>query len=853
MTIRGTLPNLIKALDGLKYTPATNFTGSDSLSIQITDTNDGLSASASTALTVGASSPPTVSGPSNATMNENVAFTFSSASGNAITFSDNSLPAGGFDQVALTVAHGSLLLGSPGSIALIAGANNSPSMTIKGTIPNLITALNGLKYTPASNFVGSDTLAVKITDTGDGLSASQSIALSVGVSTPPTVTAPSNATTNENAAFTFSSANGNAITFTDNSLPAGGFDQVALTVAHGNLLLGSPGSIALIAGANNSPSMTIRGTIPNLITALNGLKYTPVTNFSGSDTLAIQITNTGDGLSGSASVALSVGVNSAPTVTAPSNATTNENVAFTFSSANGDAITFTDNSLPAGGFDQVALTVAHGNLLLGSPGSISVIAGANNSPSMTIKGTLPNLIAALNGLKYTPVSNFVGSDTLTVQIANTGDGLSGSASVAISVATSSPPTVSAPSNAAVNENVAFTFSSANGNAITFTDNSLPAGGFDQVALSVAHGNLLLGSPGSISVIAGANNSASMTIKGTLPNLITALNGLKYTPVTNFVGSDTLTVQITNTGDGLSASASVALNVATSFPPTVSAPSNATVSENGTFTFSSANGDAITFTDNSLPAGGFDNVALTVAHGTLLLGSPGSIALVAGANNSASMTIRGTLPNLITALNGLRYTPVSNFVGSDTLALKITNTGDGLSGSASVALGVATSSPPTVSAPANETVSENAAFTFSSADGDAITFTDSSLPAGGFDTVALTVAHGNLLLGSPGSIALVAGANNSPSMTIKGTLPNLIKALDGLSYTPTTNFVGSDSLSIQIANASDGLSASASVAFTVQTAPAGNPAVTTSTTMPDTTRADQSNWMGVAPALEVLNS
>ncbi len=101
--------------------------------------------------------------------------------------------------------------------------------------------------------------------------------------------------------------------------------------------------------------------------------------------------------------------------------------------------------------------------------------------------------------------------------------------------------------------------------------------------------------------------------------------------------------------------------------------------------------------------------------------------------------------------------------------------------------------------------------------------------------------------------MLAGANNSPSMTIKGTLPNLIKALDGLSYTPTTNFVGSDSLSIQIANASDGLSASASVAFTVQTAPAGNPAVTTSTTMPDTTRADQSNWMGVAPALEVLNS
>jgi hypothetical protein len=689
------------------------------------------------------------------------------------------------------------------------------------------------------------------------LSVSPSTALIAAASSPPTVSVPASETVTKNTAFTFSSANGDSITFTDPSLAAGGFDTVALTVSHGVLLLGSPGSIALVAGANNSASMTIKGTLPNLITALNGLSYTPNSNYLGSDLLTVQITNTGDGLSASASTSLTVATGSAPTVSAPASETVIENTAFTFSSANSDAITFTDTALPAGGFDTVALTVAHGSLLLGSPGSIGLVSGANGSASMTIKGTLPNLIKALNGLSYTPNSNFVGSDSLTVSITNTGNGLSASASTTLTVSTgaSTPPTVSAPASETLIENTAFTFSSANGDAITLTDPVLAAGGFDTVALTVSHGTLLLGSPGSIGLVSGANGSASMTIQGTLPNLIKALNGLTYTPVGSFVGGDSLTVKITNTGNGLFASASTGLTVssAASNPPTVTAPSSETVVENTAFTFSSANGDAITLTDPVLAAGSFDTVALTVAHGVLLLGSPGSIGLLSGANGSASMTIQGTLPNLIKALNGLSYTPVSNFLGSDSLSVKITNPSTGLSATATTALTVETTPAPTVTAPANETVTENTAFNFSSSQNDPITFTDAALPAGGFDTVALSVAHGTLLLGSPGSIALLSGANGSASMTIKGTLPNLITALNGLHYTPATNFVGSDSLAVSITNASNGLSGSATVSLSVQLPAVTSSALMTSTNTPDTQTDQSNNWMGVASAMEVLNS
>jgi len=109
------------------------------------------------------------------------------------------------------------------------------------------------------------------------------------------------------------------------------------------------------------------------------------------------------------------------------------------------------------------------------------------------------------------------------------------------------------------------------------------------------------------------------------------------------------------------------------------------------------------------------------------------------------------------------------------------------------------------------------------------------------------------LGSPGSIALLSGANGSASMTIKGTLSNLITALNGLHYTPATNFVGSDSLAVSITNASNGLSGSATVSLSVQLPAVTSSALMTSTNTPDTQTDQSNNWMGVAPAMEALNS
>jgi hypothetical protein len=191
--------------------------------------------------------------------------------------------------------------------------------------------------------------------------------------------------------------------------------------------LGSTAGITFTSGSNNSSSMTITGTLANLNAAMSGLVYTPKSGFSGHDTLSLALADSLDSLNGSASIALSVN----PYVTAPATASVIENASYTFSSSS--LISATDGAA-SGTSDSLTLTVLHGKLNLGSTAGLTIISGANGSSSITIQGTLANLNAALNGLVYAPATGYTGSDTLSVTINDAGDGLSGSASVAISVA-----------------------------------------------------------------------------------------------------------------------------------------------------------------------------------------------------------------------------------------------------------------------------------------------------------------------------------------------------------------------------------------------------------------------------------
>jgi hypothetical protein len=159
------------------------------------------------------------------------------------------------------------------------------------------------------------------------------------------------------------------------------------------------------------------------------LVYAPNSGFSGHDSLKISVIDSSDNQPGSATVAIAVN----PFVTAPATASVLENGAYAFSSSASDQITLTDGAASATS-ESLTLTVLHGKLTLASTTGLTFSSGSNDSSSMTVKGSLANLTAALNGLEYAPQTSYTGSDTLTISVGDSVDGLSGSASVAITVA-----------------------------------------------------------------------------------------------------------------------------------------------------------------------------------------------------------------------------------------------------------------------------------------------------------------------------------------------------------------------------------------------------------------------------------
>ncbi len=63
----------------------------------------------------------------------------------------------------------------------------------------------------------------------------------------------------------------------------------------------------------------------------------------------------------------------------------------------------------------------------------------------------------------------------------------------------------------------------------------------QLMLSVSNGTLTLSGVSGLTIMSGGNGTATITIRGTLADINTALDGLVYTPNAGFTGSDTLTV------------------------------------------------------------------------------------------------------------------------------------------------------------------------------------------------------------------------------------------------------------------------------------------------------------------------
>ena len=119
---------------------------------------------------------------------------------------------------------------------------------------------------------------------------------------------------------------------------------------------------------------------------------------------------TGGALSATGSTTVTITpVNDAPVNTVPGSQSINEDTTLTFSAANGNQISISDDS---GETPTVSISVTNGTLLTSGAGSATIT--NDDSAVVTLSGSVTDINAALDGLQYTPTSNWNGSDTLTI-------------------------------------------------------------------------------------------------------------------------------------------------------------------------------------------------------------------------------------------------------------------------------------------------------------------------------------------------------------------------------------------------------------------------------------------------------
>lgn len=116
-----------------------------------------------------------------------------------------------------------------------------------------------------------------------------------------------------------------------------------------------------------------------------------------------------------------------------------------------------------------------------------------------------------------------------------------------------------------------------------------------------------------------------------------------------------------------------------------------------------------------------------------------------------------------------------------------------------------------------TLSEDGSVVFSAANSRAITFADVDDGEGAEEpTVTLSVTNGTLTLVDASNVTPTG--NGTGTLTVTGTIANINAALDGLTYAPSANFNGSDSISVSVNDnglgGGAGLTDSGTIALTI---------------------------------------
>ncbi|MBW4695517.1 MAG: tandem-95 repeat protein [Lyngbya sp. HA4199-MV5] len=726
ITVSGTLSALNTALTSLIYRSNASFQGIDTISVSVNDQGNtgkggALTDSKTIAVTVKpVNKAPTITVPAAQTVNEDTSL---SLTGISIGDVDAN---GGNETVSLSAINGVLSLSTTAGLTFLTGTGSKDrNITVSGTLALINAALQSLTYQANKDFNGSDVITVNVNDNGNignGVALSDTKSLSITV-TPvndaPILMVPTAQTVNENTALYVT-----GVSVSDVDASSGAI-AVSLAATNGKLSLGSTTGLSFTSGNGTTPSTTLifSGTLAAVNSALSTLIYRGNANFSGTDSISLNVNdngNTGFGipLSDSKTIALTVlGVNQAPVIQVPLAPSTTANTNLTIT---GVSISDPD---AAGGTETVTIAAANGVLSLPSNTGLTFTQGTGNQNNrVTFQGTLAAINTAIGNLVYRSYPGFTGFDTISISVNDGGN-------TGIGTALSDTKTLFVNVGGAVN-----TAPTANPDSYSTTRNT---------ALTIVGQGVL------VNDIDPENNAltANLLTTPTQGSIVFNSNGtFTYTPNANYVGNDSFTYRASD-GIGNSNSTTVSLNVTApaNQAPTATADSF-TLSQNSTFTTGNV------LSNDSDPD---NNVPLTA---TLVAGST---------QGSVNLNANGTFT----------YIPTANFSGTDSFTYAAKDALGAASTTATVNLSVTapTNQAPTATAD-SFTLSQNSTFTTGnvlSNDSDP----DNNVPLTA--TLVAGTTQGSVNLNPNGTFTYIPTANFS------GTDSFTYVAKDALGATSTT--------------------------------------------------------------------
>jgi hypothetical protein len=639
---------------------------------------------------------------------------------------------------------------------------------------------------------------------------------------PAISTGPLSIVINEDSFATFKATNGNAFVISDVDAGPSAVVQLTLSSSYGTVNLSSFTGLTKLAGANNTSFLQLRGNISDLNAAIDGLALIPSLNFVGVTTLDVTVNDLGNSGVGGALTATKL---TAMSVLPVNDAPVGQNRSISIDEDSSYLLTQSDfgfsdpNDTPANGFAYVQVTSLPG------AGTLT-LSGAAVAPNQFIS------VADLNSgnLRYSPPSNDNGLNyaSFGFKVKDNGGTTNGGSDLSGTIYTlrfdvnpvNDSPTFTYPTGSlSTFEDSALVFASSGPSAITISDPDAASGAL-QISLSATNTRIKLASPNGLTFVSGTDGSSAMVVSGTLLDLNAALHGLIVAPTANFNGTSILTVVVDdlgNTGSGVSLSpswSSVLSVVATNDAP-VGANKVATLTENTSYTL--VKGD-FGFNDPiDVPANNFAFVRVSA------LPTQGQLSLA-----GAAVSVNQQISIAQIEAGSLTYTPGVNGNGTNyaQLSFKVIDDGGTANGgiNTSVAPNVlrfdvgATNSSPTILIQGGAfSVVEDGAFVFSVANGNALVFNDPDA-GNGVMQLALSAPNAKLSLATSAGITVINGANNATMMVIEGTLTSLNNAVQGLKLAPSSDFVGTISLTMTIddlGNTGTGGSLTASTVETVE--------------------------------------